>query len=176
MREVAVADHADAPSLSLCEAEAILYEEAELLDSMQLDQWLRLFTDDGLYWIPLDDTLPPEQCASIVRDNTLRREERVYHLLNTRFPSQSPPSRTLHMIANVRIGAIADGEIVLRSNQTIHEVRTGDYRQTGLGQMTMLVARVEHTFRFVGCVPRIACKKIMLLNRDMPQGNLTFLI
>lgn len=173
---MAVADRADALSLSLREAEAFLYDEADLLDSMRLEDWLRLFTEDGLYWIPLDDTLPVEQCASIVRDNSLRREERVYHLLHTRFPSQSPPSRTLHMIANVRTGASGHGEVVVRSNQTIHEVRTGDYRQTGLGLMSTLIARVEHTIRLVGGTPRIACKKIMLLNRDMPLGNLTFLI
>lgn len=165
----------DAP-LTQGEAEAFLYGEAALLDEMRLDDWLRLFTPDGLYWIPLDDNEPVGACASIVRDDTLRREERVYHLLHTRFPSQSPPSRTLHMIANVRVASGADGTVVLRSNQTIHEVRTGDYRQTGLGQMTMLVATVEHTLRLDDGAPRIACKKIMLLNRDMPQGNLTFLI
>ncbi len=171
-----MADLAPVFRLSQADAEAFLYDEADLLDQRRLEEWLRLFTEDGLYWIPLDDAAPVEQCASIVRDGALRREERVYHLLHTRFPSQSPPSRTLHMIANVRVVAGDDGTVVLRSNQTIHEVRTGDYRQTGLGQQTMLVARMEHTLRLDSGSPRIACKKIMLLNRDMPQGNLTFLI
>jgi len=171
-----VADRTQGPLLSRSDAEAFLYSEADLLDEMRLEEWLRLFTDDGLYWIPLDDKAPVEQCASIVRDDTLRREERVYHLLHTKFPSQSPPSRTLHMIANVRVGMGTDGEVLVRSNQTIHEVRTGDYRQTGLGQLTMLVSRVEHTLRLDDGRPRIAMKKIMLLNSDMPQGNLTFLI
>ena len=171
-----MADRTQGPLLSRSDAEAFLYSEADLLDEMRLEEWLRLFTDDGLYWIPLDDKAPVEQCASIVRDDTLRREERVYHLLHTKFPSQSPPSRTLHMIANVRVGMGTDGEVLVRSNQTIHEVRTGDYRQTGLGQLTMLVSRVEHTLRLDDGRPRIAMKKIMLLNSDMPQGNLTFLI
>jgi 3-phenylpropionate/cinnamic acid dioxygenase small subunit len=171
-----VPDRAQNALLSQGEAEAFLYGEAELLDDMRLEEWLKLFTQDGLYWIPLDDKAPIEQCASIVRDDPLRREERVHHLLHTRFPSQSPPSRTLHAITNVRLSGVGGGEVVLRSNQTIHEVRTGDYRQTGLGQLTMVVAKVEHTLRLDRGCPRIACKKIMLLNRDMPLGNLTFLI
>lgn len=158
------------------DAETFLFEEAELLDSMKLEDWLKLFTSDGLYWIPIDDTEPVGSCASIVRDDTLRREERVFHLLHTYFPAQSPPSRTLHMIANVRVEQAASDRAIVRSNQTIHEVRTGDYRQTGLGLPTTLVARVEHTLRFEGGAPRIAQKKILLLNRDMPLGNLTYLL
>lgn len=158
------------------DAEAFLFLEAELLDELRLEEWLRLFTPDGLYWIPIDDAVAAESCASIVRDDTLRREERVFHILHTYFPAQSPPSRTLHMIANVRVRAAADGQVLVCSNQTIHEVRTGDYRQTGLGIATLLAARVEHTLRWQDGTPRIAQKKILLLNRDMPLGNLTYLL
>lgn len=167
---------AGAAEFTRAEAEAFLFSEAELLDELRLEEWLQLFTTDGLYWIPIDDTVPIEGCASIVRDDTLRREERVFHLLHTHFPAQSPPSRTLHMIGNVRVGNATNEHVLVRSNQTIHEVRTGDYRQTGLGLPTALVARVEHSLRWEDGAPRIAQKKILLLNRDMPLGNLTFLL
>jgi 3-phenylpropionate/cinnamic acid dioxygenase small subunit len=157
------------------DAEAFLYGEAELLDDLRLEEWLRLFTADGLYWVPIDESQPTTETASIVRDTTLRREERVFHLLHTRFPSQSPRSRTLHMIANVRIAETGADFVRVLSNQVIHEVRTGDFRQVGLGVVNTLVAKVEHVLKNGLDGPKIAMKKILLINRDMPQGNLTFL-
>jgi 3-phenylpropionate/cinnamic acid dioxygenase small subunit len=162
-------------SMTQEEAEAFLYKEAELLDELRLEEWLRLFTPDGLYWVPIDDALATDQTASIVRDTTLRREERVFHLLHTRFPSQSPRSRTLHMVANVRIAENGPDIVRLVSNQVIYEVRTGDFRQVGLGIINTIVAKVEHVLERHEDDLKIALKKILLINRDMPQGNLTFL-
>jgi 3-phenylpropionate/cinnamic acid dioxygenase small subunit len=99
----------------------------------------------------------------------------VFHLLHTKFPAQSPRSRTLHMISNVRIAEKGAGAVKLVSNQTIHEVRTGDFRQVGLGVVNTLVAKVEHVLRREQTGLKIALKKILLINRDMSQGNLTFL-
>ena len=162
-------------SMTQQDAEAFLYKEAELLDDLRLEEWLRLFTADGLYWIPIDETLPTDVTASIVRDDSLRRQERVFHLLHTKFPAQSPRSRTLHMISNVRIAETGPEVVKLFSNQTIHEVRAGDFRQVGLGVVNTLIAKVEHVLRTQRGDLKIALKKILLINRDMPQGNLTFL-
>ena len=78
----------DGLSVNQQEAETFLYKEAELLDDLRLEEWLRLFTADGLYWVPIDEALPADVTASIVRDDSLRREERVFHLLHTKFPAQ----------------------------------------------------------------------------------------
>lgn len=157
------------------DAESFLIAEAELLDDLRLEDWLKLFTPDGLYWIPIDESMSTDATVSIVRDDALRREERVFHLLHTRFPAQSPRSRTLHAISCIRVRPEADGRVLIVSNQTIYEVRTGDYRQSGLGDVQIIVARVEHVLDLSAGEPRIALKKLSLLNRDMPLGNLTFL-
>jgi len=34
------------------EIEQFLYHEAELLDARQYKEWLELFTDDAIYWMP----------------------------------------------------------------------------------------------------------------------------
>jgi 3-phenylpropionate/cinnamic acid dioxygenase small subunit len=34
------------------ELKAFVYAEAELLDDGKFDDWLDLFADDGIYWIP----------------------------------------------------------------------------------------------------------------------------
>lgn len=163
------------PALTTEDVASFLYREARLLDDLQLEEWLQLFTDDGIYWVPIDENLPPEQFASLVYDDRLRREERVYHLLKTPFPAQDPRSRTVHQITNIEVSAAADHSVAVRSNQVIYEVRTGDFAQIGLGKVRPLVATVHHLLRPVDGVLKIALKKALLIDRDMPQANLTFL-
>ena len=161
--------------MNRAEAEEFLYREARLLDERLLDDWLTLFTRDGLYWIPIDESKPRSHNLSIIYDEPLRREERVHHLMRTSFPSQSPPSRTVHMISNVEVSGAAS-DFLVRSNQVIYEIRGGDFRQTGLGELRTLVATVEHQLREEDRALKIAMKKIRLIDRDMSVGNLTFLL
>jgi 3-phenylpropionate/cinnamic acid dioxygenase small subunit len=157
-------------------AEEILFREARLLDELQLQEWLTMFTADGVYWVPIDESRPVATSMSLIYDPPARREERVYHVLHTRFPAQSPRSRMVHYISNVEVlKQDADGATV-RSNQLIYETRLGDYTQVGLGELRPIVATVEHLLRPVGNELKIALKKILLIDRDMPQGNLTFII
>ncbi len=165
------------PSMTRAEAEDFLYREAQILDDRLFDDWLPLFTKDGLYWIPIDETKPRDQSVSIIYDPPLRREERVHHLMRTRFPSQSPPSRTVHLISNVTVGAgVEAGNILIRSNQVIYETRVGDFRQTGLGELRTIVTRMEHVLRAEDGALRIALKKVTLIDRDLSVGILAFII
>lgn len=157
------------------EAEDFLFLEARLLDEFRIREWYALYSADAVYWIPLDETRPTNESASIVYDTPLRREERVHHLLNDTYPSQQPRSRTLHCISNVSVEPVPEGTRV-RSNQVIYETRPGDYQQTGLGAVQSVVCSVEHVLRREGEGLRIAHKKILILNRDSWLGNLTFLM
>ncbi len=166
-----------APSgLTRHDAETFLYREARLLDTWQLEAWLDLFTKDGTYWIPIDDAKPPSRNTSMIHDTRLRREERVFHLLNHRFASQTPRSRTVHLISNVEVEQFEPQAYLLRSNQMIYEVRAGDFRQVGLGDVRPLVATVEHRVVVDRASSKILSKKILLIDRDMTQYNLTFII
>lgn len=156
-------------------AEDLLIYEAGLLDNRELETWSALFTEDGVYWIPLDETAPPGTAASIVYDTRLPREERVHHLLHNDFPAQSPRSRTLHFISNVRVTPTEQGYTVF-SNQLIYEMRTGDFKQVGIGELQQIVASMEHDYRATPEGWRLARKKVLLMNRDTWQGNLTFLL
>jgi len=158
------------------DAESFLYREARLLDTWQLEEWLNLFTEDGIYWVPIDDAKPATRNTSIIHDTALRREERVYHLLNHRFASQTPRSRTVHIISNVETEPAGSDEFIVRSNQVIYEVRSGDFRQIGLWDVRPLIATVEHHMRLSGGTPKIASKKVLLIDRDMVQRNLTFIV
>ncbi len=162
--------------LSREDAQVFLFQEALMLDRLELEEWSALFTPEGLYWIPIDETVDKKTNVSLVYDTPLRREERVYHLLHNSFPAQSPRSRTLHFVSNVLVTGRDGSDFVVVSSQTIYEMRTGDYSQVGLGDIRPIVAQVEHRLQMSPTGLRIAQKKILLLNRDAWHGNLTFFI
>ncbi len=163
------------PGITRSAAEDFLYHEAALIDGWRLNEWLELFTDDGIYWLPIDPDTSPDDNTSIIYDIPIRRHERVFRLLETPFPSQSPRSRLVHAITNVRVDAeLSDGLAVVRSNQMITELRAGDFRQTGLGEQRTFVGTCEHHLRLGADSPRIKLKKLVLLNRDISIRNLTF--
>jgi len=166
-------------AISRAQAEELLYHEARLLDERRLDEWLTLYTDDALYWVPIDENAPVAANAALIYDNAARRAERVDHYLHNAFPAQSPRSRTIHAVSNVLVEADADDKnnsVRTRSTQVIYEMRTGDYTQVGLGEVQTIPAVVEHRLRIVEGKLMIAEKKILLIHRDAWQGNLMFML
>ncbi|GGX22887.1 ring-hydroxylating dioxygenase subunit beta [Pigmentiphaga litoralis] len=156
--------------------EAFLYKEAHLLDTCQLEAWLALFAPEGVYWVPIAEDLPRGASASIIYDDTISREERVHHYLELSFPAQTPRSRTLHQVSNIRVASRDGSTLVVDTNQVIHEIRGGDATQVGLGQMAAHVAAVQFTLQHDGDDFRILTKKIVLLQRNAALGNLTFML
>lgn len=155
--------------LSRQEAEDFLYREAALLDDMRLEEWLELFTDDATYWIPENkDDLDPSRETSILYDDRLRMEDRVWRLSHGPAHSQIPPSRTRRMISNVEVREATDGEVILYSNFVIFEVRRDEQRT--------FAGRYEHHLRREGDGWRIARKKANLVNNASPIYNLTFMV
>ena len=160
------------------EAADFLYDEAQLLDERRFEAWLDLFTEDGIYWLPIDETLGPKQHLTLIHDDTLRRKERVFRLLHTRPPSQDPVSRTQHFVSNVRVEDGPGDQAIVRSAQLICEIRrgVGDDRQLGLSGQQNLAARCEHHLLQVDGAWRIKLKKMILLGRDLPIPNLAFIL
>jgi 3-phenylpropionate/cinnamic acid dioxygenase small subunit len=162
--------------LSRTEIEDFLFHEAQLLDERRFDEWLELFAPSGIYWLPIDDTATPDSATSLIYDEPLRRRERVFRLLHTPAQGQTPPSRTCHSITNVRLLA-HDDEIRVFSTQVIYEMRPGSLiSSTRDDAQRVLAGHCEHRLQFSGNKPLIALKRLLLLNRDMPIGNLTFLL
>jgi 3-phenylpropionate/cinnamic acid dioxygenase small subunit len=161
------------------QAEELLYREARLLDTVRLEEWLTLFTEDGLYWLPMEDGDLTDAVAtiSIVYDDTARRAERVYRTLHTPVLDQKPRSRTMHVVGNVEVdGRDEHGDTRVLCNQVIGENRPGGDGQVGLNGTRVLLARCEYRVRDTADGWRISMKKMLLLNADQPIYNLTFLL
>ena len=151
---------------------ALVHHEAALLDEGRFDEWLDLFTEDGLYWIPAgsgDDTDPRLE-LSIVYDNDSARRLRVGRLRSGRQFAQDPVSRTCHMISGITVADEdgGDDEIWLAYSMVVYESRL-DQMHTFPGRCTMVLRQGPDGLR-------IALKKIVLINRDHYIDNLTFLL
>lgn len=161
-------------TLSRGDAETFLFHEARLLDGRRFDEWLALFADECLYWLPVGDD-DAELEPAIVYDNRARLEERVFRLNETRAYAQEPPSRTLHNVSNVEV-VEADAHVArVRCHLTVLEVRVGDAAQAGLGRPQLLAGGCDYLLTG-GPEWRIARKKVLLLTRDLPLPNLSFIV
>ena len=156
------------------DAEDFLYREAALLDDGRLDDWLALFTDDGRYRLPIGSGEDPLEPA-LVDDDRDRLAERVYRLTSTQAHAQLPPSQTVHDVHNVRIEELPDGDVLVRCNLTVHEVRVGGPEQVGLGRRRSFPGRAVYVLR-PGPPVRIRAKTVHLLERELPLPNIAFLV
>ncbi|MGE0060156.1 MAG: aromatic-ring-hydroxylating dioxygenase subunit beta [Dehalococcoidia bacterium] len=160
------------------EAELFVSRESRLLDEGKFEEWQKLFTSDGVYWIPMDTDVDPRLEPSVLYDDQDRLAQRIYQLLYTPQWAQRPPSMTAHLLTNVLIDDIeGSDEILLTASLLCHELRGGDHRQLGLGVERALAGRCEYRLRYVeGEGWRMAMKKVILLSRYLPFRNLSFLI
>ena len=162
------------PVLTRQDAEDFLYREAALLDEGRLDDWLGLFTDDARYRLPneaQDDPLEP----ALVDDDRDRLAERVFRLTSTQAHAQLPPSQTVHDVHNVQVEDLSEGEVLVRCNLTVHELRVGGPEQVGLGRLRVLPARAVYVLR-LGPPLRIRSKTVLLLERELPLLNIAFIV
>lgn len=97
----------DARLLLRLRIEELLFEEADLLDQWRLDEWLDLFTTDARYHVPptdlCGDDADPNTSLFYICDDRNRMNERVIRLKKAGAHSESPRSKTRHLVSNVRV-------------------------------------------------------------------------
>ena len=111
--------------------EQFLYFEAELLDEHRYGEWYELFADDVRYRVPTQadrlrrerrgdadrDGAAPELEVALFDDDKLTLGWRVRQLETATHWAEEPPSRTRHLVSNVRVAeGAADGHYEVRSN------------------------------------------------------------
>ena len=99
------------------DAEQFLYRQADLLDSKRWQDWIELFTPDGIYWMPPDASYQTwdGQPAIFAEDRNLM-QVRMGRVLHPDAWSQRPQWGTNHVVSNVVIDKAAkNGDLVVRS-------------------------------------------------------------
>ena len=106
------------------EAIAFIWAEAELLDRLDYRPWLKLWTEDGKYIIPVDrDAGDYADALNIVYDNQDMREARAKRLLSGFSMSSAPPARTVRTVSRFVIEAQDENTITLRAAQMLAEYK-----------------------------------------------------
>jgi 3-phenylpropionate/cinnamic acid dioxygenase small subunit len=149
--------------------ENFLYREARLMDENAYAEWLALWADDALYWVPATaDDIDPATHVSTIYDDRARLEARIKRLSSGYAFSQDPKSRMRRVISNIEIEEGANGEITAYSNFVLAELRRG--------KQDVFAGRTIHKLRTAGDAFKIFYKKVMLVNNDEFIDNLTFLV
>lgn len=145
------------------EVEQFLYREAWLLDSGAFDDWLALFSEDGIYWIPTQpDQTDPLETVSIVYEDVNVLAMRVKRLYHPRAHSMDPAPRTLHSLSNTMLQSEED-LVIARSVLTVTEYR--DEQNRIYHARTCHKLRRTHEQDFC-----IAHKRVDLLDCDGMHG------
>jgi 3-phenylpropionate/cinnamic acid dioxygenase small subunit len=149
---------------------AFIYREARLQDEHQYEAWEKLWTDDGIYWVPANGVdIDPEKEMSIIYDNRSRISLRVRQLMTGKHHTQTPQSRLRRLVSNVELmDEQAAGDIAVASNSLIFE--------SSLRDDTLWAARNEYRLRYIEGELRMAYKKVTLVNNDKALFTLSFLI
>jgi 3-phenylpropionate/cinnamic acid dioxygenase small subunit len=119
--------------------------EAWLLDDRRFKEWLDLFTDDVLYFMPRRKNVPRREAhrelteigdLAIFEEDKRYLRMRVARLDTGMAWAEDPPSRTRHLIGNLEAEVLENGEVkartaflVYRSHlETDHQLLSG-YRE-----------------------------------------------
>jgi benzoate/toluate 1,2-dioxygenase subunit beta len=150
-----------------------LYREARLADEARYADWLALWTDDAVYWVPAttDPEADPETRISHIYDNRARLETRIKLLQTGHRYSQEPASLMRRIISNIEVGDGKDGGFVAGSNFILAELSV-----QAKPEMHWWVGRATHHLRRVDGQFRMSQKKVVLINAAEPLPNLSFLI
>lgn len=151
------------------QVEQFIYYEAQLADEHRYDEWLALWTDDALYWVPSGrDEIDPRREISLIYDDRVRLQVRISRLKSGFAHAQEPKSRMRRLVSNIVIEEEKNGEITAYSNFMLAELRRG--------KQDIFAGRTMHRLRPQGESFKIVAKKVLLINNDESIDNLTFLI
>ena len=149
--------------------EAFLYREARLIDEHRYDEWLSLWTDEAIYWVPCnEDDTDPERQVSIIYDDRVRLGERVARLQSGAAWAQDPRSRMRRVISNIEIEEGGKSEVSVASNFILAELRRH--------VQNLWAGRTIHKLRLANGDFKITYKKVMLVNNDEEIPALVFLV
>jgi 3-phenylpropionate/cinnamic acid dioxygenase small subunit len=140
--------------------EDFFYFEAELLDDRRLREWLALLADDVHYWMPIrqnllerpadvNDELSKPGEAYYFNDSKQTLNIRVERFYAKNAWAEMPPSRTRHLISNIRIKQDSGLEIEVHSNFLCYRTRMEKDQDIFVGTRHDLLRRDSSNFKIV---------------------------
>jgi 3-phenylpropionate/cinnamic acid dioxygenase small subunit len=148
------------------EVQQFLVREARLIDDRRFEEWLDLFTDDAVYWMPgrmnpwrsgaVEDSVTKAGELALFEDTKSTLATRVARLRTGMAWGEDPPSRTRHLITNVEVEPDSDpAQLRARSNFLV-------YRAQLERDKDLFVGSRDDTLRRVGGSLKIARRTLRM--------------
>ncbi len=149
-------------------AAELLYREGLALDEQRWDDWLALYADDALLWMPAWNgpheltTSPDTQLSLIYCAGRGRLEDRVWRIRSELSVASHPLPRTCHSVTNVLVHGARDGELDVSASWNVHVYDIVRERQD------VFFGRYRFVLRPVDGALQIVKKTIVLANDRIP--------
>jgi len=149
--------------------------EAWLLDERKFTEWLDIFTDDVVYFMPrrknvlrreLHRELSPLGDLAILEEDKHYLEMRVARLDTGMAWAEDPPSRTRHLIGNLEAAPLDNGEVEARTAFLVYRSHLETDHQ-------LLSGRREDVLRKVDGAWKVARRTIVLDANVLLDKNLS---
>jgi len=149
--------------------------EAWLLDERRFKEWLDLFTDDVLYFMPRRKNVPRREAhreltplgdLAILEEDKRYLEMRVARLDTGMAWAEDPPSRTRHMIGNLEAEPLENSEVRARTAFLV-------YRSHLETDAQLLSGYRDDVLRRAGATWKVARRTIVLDANVLLDKNLS---
>ncbi len=149
--------------------------EAWLLDERKLKEWLDLFTEDVLYFMPRRKNVPRRELRrevtplgdlAILEEDKRYLEMRVARLETGMAWAEDPPSRTRHLVGNLEATPVENGEVAAKTAFLVYRSHLETDHQ-------LLSGCREDRLRKVGGMWKIARRTIVLDANVLLDKNLS---
>ena len=156
------------------EVERFYYNEAALLDSHRYEEWLTLFSDDARYFMPIRRTRTQRETdkeftkpgeMAFFDDTKALLAGRVAKLMTGRAWAEDPPSRTRHMVTNVRIVKDDGHTLEVESNFHVYRTRLNSEETSWIGSRRDVLRRTGGSFQIASRL--IFLEQTVLLSRNL---------
>ena len=158
------------------EIEDFLWNEADLLDEHQYDEWLDLFAEDATYWMPIRRNVASREMnteltaegpeLSWFTDDKPTLTKRVQQIQTGVHWAEEPYSRVTHMVSNVRVLGFDGKEAKVKCRFLFYRNRHADEESTFIGKRIDTLRRVDGGWK-------IARREIYLDESVLLYKNLT---
>ena len=154
---------ADAASVTLTPGQALWLElmpfyirEAWLLDERKFTEWLDLFTDDVLYFMPRRKNVlrreshrevTPLGDLALIEDDRRYLEMRVARLDTGMAWGEDPPSRTRHLVGNLVAKPADNGEVNAKTAFLVYRSHLETDHQLLAGSREDVLRRVDGAWK-----------------------------
>lgn len=151
----------------LADVTEFIWAEGAMLDATEYDKWLDLWTEDGVYILPIGEGEDYKNQLNLCYDNDKMRRDRIGRFQRGFSISSAPPAQTVRTLSRFRIDA-AEGDVI-RVSCAEHLI------EDKFGRQRVWAGNVFYTLKVTEDGFKIHEKIVRLLNSDGMLNSFSYL-